>query len=91
MKVHYFLTFIILINLAKYSTSLILKKEKSQKDVVLDNTPEERKLVVMDHYEDRRKDYEAAKCKSSFIIYSIFKKFNMRLDIKGYPMRLDKF
>jgi len=86
MKVYYFLTFIILVNLTKYSTSLILKKEKSQKDVVLDNTPEERKLVVMDHYEDRRKDYEAAKCKSSFIFNSIFKKFNIKLTIKGFPM-----
>jgi hypothetical protein len=58
---------ILLLNLTKYSTSLILKREIPQKDLAIDNKRPERKLVVMDVYEERRKDYEAAKCKHSWL------------------------
>ena len=64
MKVHMLIAVILLLNFTKYSTSLILKREIPQKDLILDNQRPDRKLIVVDHYENRRKDYEAAKCKS---------------------------
>lgn len=62
----HFLMNILIISLALTGSSFarILTKEAlpTQPDSAAQNP--ERKLLVLNHYEDRRKDYEAAKCKS---------------------------
>ena len=53
----------VLLIASEQTSALILRKALKQKDIRPETKAPERELLVLKHYEDRRKDYEAAKCK----------------------------
>ena len=62
MKATFLLPTIMLICLFRFSSARLLTTRKEQERLQL-KSPAERKLVVVDEYEKRRKEYESAKCK----------------------------
>ena len=64
MKGHALISLLILLTISESSIQLILKAAQEPKDLKPDASSPERNLVVVNHYEDRRKEYEAAKCKT---------------------------
>ena len=68
MKGSLLISFIIILTITEKSIQSILKNPADKKDLKPEFDNPERNLLVLEHYENRRKDYEAAKCK----IYLLF-------------------
>ena len=66
MKGNLICSLIILLAFTGTSFARILTKESTLPDLKSETTKPERNLLVLDHYENRRKEYEAAKCKSIY-------------------------
>ena len=63
MKRHLIVSLVILFTLAQTTFQRILLRGEEQNDLKPDLKDKERNLLVVEHYENRRKEYEAAKCK----------------------------
>ena len=64
MKGFWLIYLSVLLTLSEKTPALILRNPTEQKDVRPEANSPERNLLVLKHYEDRRKEYEAAKCTS---------------------------
>lgn len=62
MKRHFIITMIIFLALTHATLQRIFLRNEQPNDMKPDLEDKERKLLVVNHYEDRRKEYEAAKC-----------------------------
>jgi len=67
MKRHLIVSLVILFTLTQTTFQRILLRGEEQNDLKPDLKDKERNLLVVEHYENRRKEYEAAKCKLFFI------------------------